>query len=177
MDAHFLIAVGAAGLLLAAQASAPPAAPPQPDAKAAADIDGVTVTAQEKAKAMPPWAERVRADGWPYFAAAEEGAVLMFAKTAKGNDGRKPQGQVWVRHEFRLPRTEAQAPDAPAFRSEKVLVEVDCTAGRFRNAAAFRYPKNNLEGTEDSYRFEQDWQAPAAGTLDATVVEAACLTP
>lgn len=175
MDVHLIIA---AGVLLAVQ-SVPPAtpAPTPPVPAAAADVDGVTVTAQEKAKAMPPWAERVRADGWPYFAAAEEGGLLMFAKTAKGNDGRSARGKVWVRHEFRLPRTEAEAPGAPAFRSEKLLVDVDCAAGRFRNAAAFRYPKNNLEGAEDSYRFEQDWQAPAAGTLDATVVEVACLTP
>ncbi|MBI1683518.1 hypothetical protein I4Q42_07555 [Caulobacter hibisci] len=152
------------------------AAAPVPPA-AQTSVDGVTVTAQEKAKALPPWADKVRSDGWPFFAAAEEGMVLMFAKTAKGNDGLAPRGQVWVRHEFRTPRTEAEAPAAPAFRSEKLLVEVDCTAGRFRNAAAFRYPNNNLEGAEDAYRFEQDWQAPAAGTLDATVVEAACLTP
>ncbi|KSB88337.1 hypothetical protein AS593_09330 [Caulobacter vibrioides] len=164
----------AAGLLLAVQAAAPPTAP-QTAAQTA--VDGVVVTPGERAKAMPRWAQKVRGDGWPFFAAGENGAVLMFAKTAKGNDGLTPQGKVWVRHEFRQPRTEAEAPGAPPFLSEKLLVEVDCTAGRFRNAAAFRYPANNLEGAEDAYRFEQGWQAPAAGTLDATVVEAACMTP
>lgn len=157
----------ALGLLLATQE--PPAGQ--------TSVDGVVVTPGEKAKAMPRWAAKVRADGWPFFAAGEDGAVLMFAKTAKGNDGLAPRGSVWVRHEFRQPRTEAEAPTAPAFRSEKLLVEVDCTANRFRNAAAFRYPDNNLQGAEDAYRFEQDWQAPAAGTLDATVVETACMTP
>ena len=169
MDANLIFA---AGLLLAVQTAAP-----SQDPAAQANVDGVTVTAQERAKAMPGWTDKVRADGWPFFAAAEDGGVLMFAKTAKGNDGLTPKGKVWVRHEFRQPRTEAEAPGAPAFLSEKLLVEVDCAAGRFRNAAAFRYPKNNLEGAEDSYRFEQDWQAPAAQTLDATVVEAACMTP
>lgn len=163
----------AAGLSLAVQAAAPPPEQVPP----AAAVDGVVVTSGEKAKPMPRWAQKVRGDGWPFFAAGEDGAVLMFAKTARGNDGQKPRGQVWVRHEFRQPRTETEAPDAPPFLSEKLLVEVDCTANRFRNAAAFRYPANNLEGAEDAYRFEQDWQAPAAGTLDATVVEAACMTP
>ncbi len=167
----------AAGLLLAVQAAPPPTGQVPAQTTAQGTIDGVVVTPGEKARAMPRWAQKVRGDGWPFFAAGEDGAVLMFAKTAKDNDGLAPRGKVWVRHEFREPLTEAEAPDAPAFRSEKLLVEVDCTASRFRNAAAFRYPDNNLEGAEDAYRFEQDWQAPAAGTLDATVVEAACMTP
>lgn len=167
----------AASLLLAIQETPPAQAPATAGQSGQSAVDGVTVTPGSKPKTMPRWAQKVRGDGWPFFAAGEDGAVLMFAKTAKGNDGLMPRGRVWVRHEFRQPRTEPEAPGAPAYRSEKLLVDIDCKTGRFRNAATFRYPDNNLEGAEDAYRFEQDWQTPLAGALDATVIEAACMTP
>ncbi len=158
------------------QASAPQTSTQQADQQQTT-VEGVLVKPEARIKSAPAWSEKIRYDGWPYLAAGEDGSVLMFAKTAKGNDGLSPQGKVWVRREFRSPRTEPEAPGALPYLSEKVLIDIDCGQSQYKNLAAFRYPKHNLQGAEDAYRYEQSWQAAESGTLDATVLDAACMKP
>lgn len=155
-------------LLLSGQTGAPAAAPQDDSAK----VDAVTITATDKKpSALPPWSRKIEGIGWPFLGVGEDKSVIMFAKTGKTPSGADYQ-RVWVRHEFRLPQTEAGL----TFRSERLAKDVDCKARAFRSLAVYRYPENNLGGEPVAFKFEEaDWAKPEAGAFDETVVEAACM--
>ncbi|MGH1558168.1 surface-adhesin E family protein [Caulobacter segnis] len=156
-------------LMLAAAQAAPAATEPSAPSK----VDSVTVTAPGKASApLPKWSTRI-----------EESAGLSGRGPGQGDhhlrqdgqDARRPNWRrVWVRHEFRVPQTEAGA-DLP-IRAHGP--DIDCEARTFRSLAVYRYPENNLKGAETAYAFEQrDWTRPEPGAFDESVVEAACMKP
>ncbi|USQ97694.1 surface-adhesin E family protein [Caulobacter sp. RL271] len=157
-------------MLLAGQAATPPPAEPG----AASKVDSVTITAPGQSSAPPPkWSPRIEGIGWPYLGVGQDKDVITFAKTGKTPAGQAWQ-RVWVRHEFRAPRTEAGL----TYRSERMAQDVDCQARTFRSLAVYRYPENNLQGAETAYAFEQrDWTKPEPGAFDESVVEAACMKP
>jgi hypothetical protein len=157
-------------LLLSGQAS-PPLAQSQDES---AKVDSVTITATDrKPSPMPPWSRKIEGIGWPFFGVGEDKSVLLFAKTGKTPSGADYQ-RVWVRHEYRLPQTEAGL----TFRSERLAKDVDCAAGAFRSLAVYRYPENNLGGEPVAFKFDENgWVKPEAGAFDETVVEAACMRP
>ncbi|MCY1648045.1 hypothetical protein OVA11_13530 [Caulobacter sp. SL161] len=157
-------------LLLAGQAGTPAPAVKDDTAK----VDAVTITAAEKKPAaMPPWSRRIEGIGWPFMGVGEDKSVMMFAKTGKTPSGADYQ-RVWVRHEFRLPQTEAGL----TFRSERLAQDVDCKTRAFRSLAVYRYPENNLGGEPVAFKFdENDWTRPDAGAFAETVVDAACMRP
>ena len=156
-------------MLLSGQSTAPAAAREEPN-----KVDSVTISgAAKKAAPMPPWSRRIEGVGWPFLGVGEDKTVMMFAKTGKTPAG-APYQRVWVRHEFRLPQTEAGL----TFRSERLAQDVDCQARTFRSLAVYRYPENNLGGEATAFKFEQSgWTKPEAGAFDDTVVEAACMKP
>jgi hypothetical protein len=139
-----------------------------------AKVDSVTVTAPgKKAAPLPPWSRKIEGIGWPFLGVGQDKTVIAFAKTGKTPAG-EPWQRVWVRHEFRLPQTEAGL----TFRSERMAQDVDCVAKTFRSVAVYRYPDNNLGGAETAFAFEnREWTRPEAGAFDESVVEAACMKP
>lgn len=157
-------------LLMSGQADAPPAGA-QSDA---AKVDSVTITATgKKPTSLPPWSRKIEGIGWPFLGVGEDKSVIMFAKTGKTPSGADYQ-RVWVRHEFRLPQTEAGL----TFRSERLAKDVDCKTRAFRSLAVYRYPENNLGGEPVAFKFDEaDWTKPEAGAFDETVVDAACMRP
>lgn len=156
-------------MLLAGQATPAPAEP-----NAASKVDSVTITApDQKSAPLPNWSTRIEGIGWPYLGVGQDKTVITFAKTGQTPAGRAWR-QVWVRHEFRLPQTEAGL----TFRSERMVQDVDCQARAFRSLAVYRYPENNLKGAETAYAFEdRQWTKPDPGAFDESVVEAACMKP
>lgn len=156
-------------MLLAGQAGAAAV-----DQSASSKVDSVTITAPDQTSKPPPkWSTRIEGIGWPYLGVGQDKGVITFAKT-----GKTPAGQswrrVWVRHEFRVPQTEAGL----TYRSERMAQDVDCQARTFRSLAVYRYPENNLKGAETAYAFEQrDWMKPEPGAFDEGVVESACMKP
>lgn len=169
-----MIGMATALMLLGGQAATPA---PDPAGDAAARVDSVTVTAAGKTAALPPWSREVRGIGWPFLGLGEDKTVMMFAKTGKA-PGSSPYQRVWVRHEFRLPQTEAQASPPLTYRSERLAQDIDCQARAFRSLAVYRYPENNLGGEPTAFAFEErGWKRPEAGAFDETVVDAACMTP
>ena len=169
-----MIGVVTALMLLHGQTGGPA---PDPGGDASSKVDSVTVTAAGKAAILPPWSREVRGIGWPFLGLGEDKTVMMFAKTGRTPTG-SPYQRVWVRHEYRLPQTEAEAAPPLTYRSERLAQDIDCTARTFRSLAVYRYPENNLGGEETAFAFENRvWTKPEAGTFDDTVVEAACLTP
>lgn len=139
-----------------------------------AKVDSVTITATDKKpSALPAWSRKIEGIGWPFLGVGEDKSVIMFAKTGKTPSGADYQ-RVWVRHEFRLPQTEAGL----TFRSERLAKDVDCKARAFRSLAVYRYPENNLGGEPVAFKFDETgWAKPEAGAFDETVVEAACMQP
>jgi hypothetical protein len=139
-----------------------------------AKVDSVTVTATgKKAAPLPPWSRKIEGIGWPFLGVGQDKTVITFAKTGKTPSG-EPWQRVWVRHEFRLPQTEAGL----TFRSERMAQDVDCQARAFRSVAVYRYPDNNLGGEATAFAFEnRAWTKPDAGAFDESVVEAACMKP
>lgn len=164
-----MIGMLTAFLFLGAQAATP--APGQDDQ---AKVDSVTITApDQKTKAAPKWSTRIEGIGWPFLGVGEDKGVITFAKTGKTPTGQAWQ-RVWVRHEFRAPRSEAGL----TFLSERMAQDVDCQARTFRSLAVYRYPENNLKGAETAYAFEErGWTRPEPGAFDESVVDAACMTP
>jgi len=163
-----MIGMLTAFLLLSGQAATPPV---KDDA---AKVDSVTVTATgKKPGPMPPWSRKIEGIGWPFLGVGEDKTVMMFAKTGKTPVG-EPYQRVWVRHEFRLPQSEAGL----TFRSERLAQDIDCKAKAFRSLAVYRYPDNNLTGEATAFKFDDSgWVKPEAGAFDETVVEAACMRP
>jgi hypothetical protein len=157
-------------LLLSGQAVASAPAVKEDTAK----VDSVTITATGKKLApLPPWSRKIEGIGWPFLGVGEDKTVMMFAKTGKTPSG-EPYQRVWVRHEFRLPQSEAGL----TFRSERLAQDVDCKAKTFRSLAVYRYPDNNLAGEAVAFKFDESgWTKPEAGAFDETVVEAACMRP
>lgn len=165
-----MIGMLTAMMLMSGQASAPaPGATDDP-----AKVDSVTVTATgKKAAPLPPWSRKIEGIGWPFLGVGEDKTVITFAKTGKTPAG-EPWQRVWVRHEFRLPQSEAGV----TFRSERMAQDVDCRAKAFRSLAVYRYPENNLGGEATAFAFEdRQWTKPEPGAFDETVVEAACMKP
>lgn len=162
------------GMLTALMVLAGQAASPAPVDPGASKVDSVTITApDQKSAPLPKWSTRIEGIGWPYLGVGQDKTVITFAKTGKAPAGRAWQ-QVWVRHEFRLPQTEAGL----TFRSERMVQDVDCQARAFRSLAVYRYPENNLKGAETAYAFEdRQWTKPDPGAFDESVVEAACMKP
>ena len=163
-----MIGMLTAFLLLSGQAT-PPAVAQDPS-----KVDSVTVTAREqKTKLTPLWATRIEGIGWPFLGVGDDKGVITFAKTGKTPAGQSWQ-RVWVRHEFRAPKSEAGL----TFLSERMAQDVDCKARTFRSLAVYRYPENNLKGAETAYAFEErGWTKPEPGAFDESVVEAACMQP
>jgi hypothetical protein len=157
-------------LLLSGQADSAAAAAQADSAK----VDSVTITATDKKpSSLPAWSRKIEGIGWPFLGVGEDKSVIMFAKTGKTPSGADYQ-RVWVRHEFRLPQTEAGL----TFRSERLAKDVDCKARAFRSLAVYRYPENNLGGAPLAFKFDETgWAKPEAGAFDETVVEAACMRP
>ncbi len=165
-------------LLLSGQAAVPTpasAAPTAPSKDDAAKVDSVTVTATaKKAAPLPPWSRKIEGIGWPFLGVGADRTVITFAKTGKTPPDDQPYQRVWVRHEFRLPQTEAGL----TYRSERLAQDVDCQAKAFRSLAVYRYPDNNLTGAETAFKFDDTaWTKPDAGAFDESVVEAACMKP
>jgi hypothetical protein len=157
------------GLVLSGQTATPQESP--------ANVDAVTVTAAGKKVNLPPWSREVRAIGWPFLGLGGDKTVLMFAKTGKAPEGSRYQ-RVWVRHEFRLQQVETEASPPVPYRSERLAQDIDCEAGAYRSLAVVRYPENNLGGEAVAFDFaERKWVKPQPGTLDESVVEAACMKP
>jgi hypothetical protein len=150
------------------------ASPQATDKTDPSKLDSVTVTATgKKAAPLPPWSRKIEGIGWPFLGVGQGKTVLTFAKTGKTPAG-EPWQRVWVRHEFRLPQTEAGL----TFRSERMAQDVDCSVKAFRSVAVYRYPDNNLGGAETAFAFEnREWTKPEAGAFDESVVEAACMKP
>ena len=161
-------------MLLAGQAAPQGAAPAPTEPSASSKVDSVTITAPgQKAAPLPKWSTRIEGIGWPYLGVGEDKGIITFAKTGKTPAGQAWQ-RVWVRHEFRAPRTEAGL----TFRSERMAQDVDCQARAFRSLAVYRYPENNLKGAETAYAFEErGWTKPEPGAFDESVIEAACMKP
>ncbi|MET3664611.1 surface-adhesin E family protein [Caulobacter sp. 1776] len=155
---------------LSGQAAAPTATDPTASSK----VDSVTITAPGQKSAPPPkWSTRIEGIGWPYLGVGQDKSIITFAKTGKTPVG-QPWQRVWVRHEFRAPRSEAGL----TYRSERMAQDVDCTARAFRSLAVYRYPENNLKGAETAYAFEdRQWTQPEPGAFEESVVEAACMKP
>jgi len=153
-------------MLLSGQAAA--------DQNAPAKVDSVTVTAPNQKAAPPPkWSARIEGIGWPFLGVGQDKGVITFAKTGKTPGGQAWQ-RVWVRHEFRVPQSEAGL----TYRSERMAQDVDCQARTFRSLAVYRYPENNLKGAETAYAIEErQWTKPDPGAFDESVVEAACMKP
>jgi hypothetical protein len=164
-----MIGILTALMLLSGQAAAPAAAGNDP-----AKVDSVTVTAAgRKAAPPPPWSRKIEGIGWPFLGVGADKMVIAFAKTGKTPAG-QPYQRVWVRHEFRLPKTEAGL----TYRSERMAQDVDCNAHTFRSLAVYRYPDNNLGGAETAFKFDDTaWTRPEPGAFDDSVVEAACMKP
>lgn len=165
-----MIGMLTAVLLLTGHAGAPTSSAQDDPAK----VDSVTITATDrKPSPLPPWSRKIEGIGWPFLGVGEDRSVLMFAKTGKAPSGADYQ-RVWVRHEFRLPQSEAGL----TFRSERLAKDVDCKARAFRSLAVYRYPENNLGGEPVAFKFDETgWAKPEAGAFDETVVEAACMQP
>ena len=161
------------GMLTALMLLSGQAAPAQA-ASEPAKVDSVTVTATgKKAAPLPPWSRKIEGIGWPFLGVGQDKTVITFAKAGKTPAG-EPWQRVWVRHEFRLPQTEAGL----TFRSERMAQDVDCQARAFRSVAVYRYPDNNLGGEATAFAFEnRAWTKPDAGAFDESVVEAACMKP
>lgn len=157
-------------MLLDSQATTPAPAVKDDPTK----VDSVTIQGGAKKLApMPPWSRKIESIGWPFLGVGEDKTVMMFAKTGKTPSG-EPYQRVWVRHEFRLPQTEAGL----TFRSERLAKDVDCGAKTFRSLAVYRYPENNLSGEATAFKFDETgWIKPEPGAFDETVVEAACMKP
>ena len=116
----------------------------------AAKVDSVTVTATgKKPGPMPPWSRKIEGIGWPFLGVGEDKTVMMFAKTGKTPTG-EPYQRVWVRHEFRLPQSEAGL----TFRSERLAQDVDCKAKAFRSLAVYR---------GDGLQVRREWMDQAGG--------------
>lgn len=165
-----MIGILTALALLAGQAT-PSAAT---DQSASSKVDSVTITAPERQTSpAPKWSTRIEGIGWPYLGVGRDKTVIAFAKTGKSPPG-QPWPQVWVRHEFREPKTEAGL----TFLSERMVQDIDCEARAFRSLAVYRYPENNLKGAETAYAFEdRQWTKPEPGAFDESVIEAACMKP
>jgi hypothetical protein len=164
--------IGMLTALMLAAGQAATSTPAEPSASS--KVDSVTVTAPGKTSApLPKWSTRIEGIGWPYLGVGQDRGIITFAKTGKTPDGQAWQ-RVWVRHEFRIPQTEAGL----TYRSERMAQDVDCKARTFRSLAVYRYPENNLQGAETAYAFEQrDWTKPEPGAFDESVIEAACMKP
>jgi len=159
----------ALALLLSGQAAATQDSP--------ANVDAVTVTAAGKKVSLPPWSREIRAIGWPFLGLGGDRTVLMFAKTGKAPEGSRFQ-RVWVRHEFRLQQVETEASPPVPYRSERLAQDIDCEARAYRSLAVVRYPENNLTGEAVAFDFaDRTWVKAGPGTLDETVIEAACMKP
>ena len=147
--------------------------------EAPATVDPVTVTPEKQAaQRLPLWSEKVVPQGWPFIGGVADRSVLVFAKTAAGPPG-SPFQQVWVRHEYQVEQSDS-ADDKPlaAYRSERLVQEVDCGHQTFRTLKAYRHSDNNLRGREQTLSFtEMGWTTPEPDTFDANIVRSACFEP
>lgn len=140
-------------------------------------VESVTVSPEKQAtKPMPLWAEKIQPRDWPFIGGVEDRSILVFAKTAATTPG-SPYQQVWVRHEYKAVQTDAADGVAlAAYRSEKLVEEVDCARQLFRRLKAYRHADNNLEGSAQALGFtDAAWTVPEPDTFDATIVRDACL--
>ena len=145
--------------------------------EAPSTVDSVTVSPEKQAtQRLPLWSEKVRPQGWPFIGGVADRSVLVFAKTA-ANPPNSSYQQVWVRREYQARQTDsAEGVALAAYRSEKIVEEVDCGRQAFRTLKAYRHGDNNLEGKTQALGFtEAVWTAPEPDTFDATIVRDACL--
>ncbi len=113
-----------------------------------------------QASALPAWTNERYADGWEYLGAAGDLGSFMMTKP-----GPRPS-MIWVRVERELMQEGAL--------SYMMLIEADCSAGRYRRVQAIQYAKANLNGQSETFDGTTPWSYPGPGTLSESFYRRGC---
>jgi hypothetical protein len=114
------------------------------------------------------WAGDVREDGWPSGRVTVDGDMIVFRRP--GPKGPEGHPRLQIRYEYR----DGMKMGGRAYFSMLALDEYDCKAGRFRNVRMAAFTGHNAEGQSIQDDSGEAWKAPAAGTVDAKSLAAAC---
>ena len=115
------------------------------------------------------WASDVREDGWGDGRVTADGDMIIFRRPApKGPEGHP---RLQLRYEYR----DGVAMGGKTYFTLLSLDEYDCKAGRLRNLRLGAFTGHNAEGPSLQPPARTDpWKAPAAGTVNAKSLAAAC---
>lgn len=118
------------------------------------------------------WAKDVRDDGWGDGRLTADGDMIIFRRPApKGPEGHP---RLQLRYEYR----DGVKVGSTTYLSLLALDEYDCKGGRSRNLRTGAFTRHNAQGDmRQDPATAPTWSRPAAGTVDAKSLSAACGTP
>lgn len=102
----------------------------------------------------------VEVGNWTYLGMSQDKAIMMFVRNPE-------RGRMWVRFEF--------SADQPV-KSERALIEADCTTGRTRPLQRDSFGRPNLLGTSAHIGLGE-WTYAAPDTLAESAYVLICNPP
>ncbi len=111
--------------------------------------------------------------GWTYLGYNDHTGLVVYVRRYRPSTLRPPGPfpRIWLRWEYAAP----QAASPAEFRSEIILVDVDCAQSRMRGLQQDRFAGNNLAGALLSISAAKgDWQDVAPNTLNSATMKIVC---
>jgi len=124
---------------------------------------GAPATAQDMG-----WAKDVREDGWGDGRVTTDGDMIIFRRPAPNGPEGYPRLQL--RYEYR----DGVKVGPKMYFSLLALDEYDCKGGRMRTLRTGAFTRHNAEGELRQDSSAPTWSKPAANTVDAKSLAAAC---